>query len=612
MASDRAVGWTLAAVAVALGSWFVATGAGSSGTTTDAAVALVLPAVSLQAALGLVVVSRAVTPATGRRLGWILLLGAVATAGGAWVWPTLDASVVPAAGLQPWATGVGVACLVTFVALFPHGITGGVRGAVAVTVLLGAGSVAAGLALDLARVVTVAGGTILGLAIAVSLAMAGRKALTGSGPGLGQAAWVVGSASLASVSVLSALAIDEPAFWLVAGATTGVGLPVGIAIAIIRNRAFGIYRFIGFRADHRIWSLVNVGLGAGLAFVVAWRAVAWLDAGPALTVLLSLGLGGAALPLIVRRQTVIDARYGQRGADPAEHLERFAGGIREEDRPKLRGPVFDLLSGFSSAAIVDGEAGMRFAVATADREIGRHTFVHGSYDLEPMQRAISALSEHTGAEGPLRGKVVVDVGANVGTSVVPFIALFDAQRVIAVEPAPENLELLRWTITLNRMEDRVRVIAAAASDRTGVLPLEMRDDNWGDHRLLADPAGRREARHRVIEVPVMRLDDILARESVAPHQVCLAWIDVQGHEGQALLGAEGLFRAGVPLAVEIWPDELERSGGLTALLSIAAAHYEGFVDLRDPRSNPRPVAELPVVVASLRGSSRFTDILLLR
>src|SRR3989344_5056363 len=49
--------------------------------------------------------------------------------------------------------------------------------------------------------------------------------------------------------------------------------------------------------------------------------------------------------------------------------------------------------------------------------------------------------------------VVVDVGANIGTLAIPFAKI--AQTVLAFEPVPENLRLLRENIGLNKVTNVV-------------------------------------------------------------------------------------------------------------------------------------------------------------
>ncbi len=635
--------WATAAVATALAVWFVVSAAPNAhGIAAATGIALVPTSALLAAVLGLVVVSRAAAAPTGRRLGWLLLVAAVAAGAGAWAGGAA-AEVVGSPVLRwlgTWTPAVALAALGVVVASFPNGGFTGKREVLAlVPLLVGSAMAVVGAAVrpelhatlafgaatsrnpaghagfDAAgRVLGEAGGALVGLGVLGALASLALGFRAASGLARGQMGWVLFAAAAATALAATALAAGGSGWEVAAGAAVGVGVPAGIAVAVVRYRAFGIYRFLGFRADYRIWTAVNVLVAAASALAVTMIAVEALAiaARPAIVTLLALAAGAATLPLWRRRQATLDRRFGQHGADPAERLEHFTAAIRDDDRQNLRGPVFDLVGGFAQAVVIEGEGGMRFALPTADQEIGRHTFVHGSYDMTPMQRAIESLAVHLGSGGPLRGRAVVDVGANVGTSLVPLLVLFGAARAVAVEPEPRNLELLQWAIALNGLEERVTVVAAAASDRAGILPLGLADRNWGDHRLRQHedgPAG--EAARATIDVPVVRLDDAVAEAGVRSVDVGLVWMDVQGHEGHVLAGAPELVAAGVPVVTELWPSGLMRSGGLDLLLEIACEGYQTFVDLRGEERGERAVAELPRLVAALEGTERFTDVLLL-
>jgi len=127
------------------------------------------------------------------------------------------------------------------------------------------------------------------------------------------------------------------------------------------------------------------------------------------------------------------------------------------------------------------------------------------------------------------GDVVYDVGANVGFySLLASALVGPAGAVFAFEPLPRNLAILRRHLALNRAAN-VRVIAGAVADRPGVA----RFDTSGIPEMarLSDAGG--------LEVPTVRLDDLLAAGQIAPPAVMK--IDVEGAEYAALCGARGLL-----------------------------------------------------------------------
>ena len=71
--------------------------------------------------------------------------------------------------------------------------------------------------------------------------------------------------------------------------------------------------------------------------------------------------------------------------------------------------------------------------------------------------------------GEPSGGLVVDVGANVGMA--SFAAAVMGFRVLAFEPVFENLQRICDGVYLNRVQDRVVVYHAAASDRVGTITM---------------------------------------------------------------------------------------------------------------------------------------------
>ncbi len=144
------------------------------------------------------------------------------------------------------------------------------------------------------------------------------------------------------------------------------------------------------------------------------------------------------------------------------------------------------------------------------------------------------------------GGVFVDVGANVGFHTVLASQLVGPQgQVVAVEPAPWTLELLRANVW--RSGAAATVLSVAASDAPGTVLLDV------------DPAHRSGARlgeSGGVEVESARLDDLLPDLAVD-----MLKIDVEGAEPLVLRGARALLeRSPRLLAVVEFRDERHLSG----------------------------------------------------
>ena len=129
------------------------------------------------------------------------------------------------------------------------------------------------------------------------------------------------------------------------------------------------------------------------------------------------------------------------------------------------------------------------------------------------------------------GDVFLDVGANVGYFTLLAASLVEGGKVIAVEPNPQNLQLL-YSSLLENGSTNVRVHPYAASDQATILRFTTVGSNGG---VVTEHAKSQE---HFLLVPALRLDDLLAGEA----RLDLMKIDIEAHEPAAIRGMETLIR----------------------------------------------------------------------
>jgi FkbM family methyltransferase len=121
---------------------------------------------------------------------------------------------------------------------------------------------------------------------------------------------------------------------------------------------------------------------------------------------------------------------------------------------------------------------------------------------------------------------IVDVGANVGAATLWFAREAPTATVVAVEPASRTSSTLSHNIRANRLQGRVRVVAAALAGRSGGVELEQAGPSVS-RRTREPPTGSVE------QVPALSLEDLLNR--CALPEVDLLKLDCEGAEFDALL-----------------------------------------------------------------------------
>lgn len=94
---------------------------------------------------------------------------------------------------------------------------------------------------------------------------------------------------------------------------------------------------------------------------------------------------------------------------------------------------------------------------------------------------------------------MLDIGASMGSVTIPLIADNPEAHIVAVEPLPENVALIRANLALNGFEDRCTVILGAASSGRAKVRIgygEVTDPTL-IHEFIGNefaPAGSREVR----------------------------------------------------------------------------------------------------------------------
>ena len=144
-----------------------------------------------------------------------------------------------------------------------------------------------------------------------------------------------------------------------------------------------------------------------------------------------------------------------------------------------------------------------------------------------------------------RSRTFVDAGAYTGVYSLLTCAASPSLRVIAFEPNPAVVRLLCDNIAANKLDERVRVVRKALSDRTGSGSFAVGFDTTagGLRRGALDESS--------FDVEVVRGDDELAGEPVD-----LIKLDVEGAELAALHGMQEILRKNQPrLVVECLQSE---------------------------------------------------------
>jgi FkbM family methyltransferase len=198
-----------------------------------------------------------------------------------------------------------------------------------------------------------------------------------------------------------------------------------------------------------------------------------------------------------------------------------------------------LFSGVESSGrfLVDNQ-GIRFE-GDINNHIERALYFDGGYEDDLIELFLNIFSTR-----PRR--VILDVGANIGTHSLAFSRVFS--RVIAFEPSPKIFARLLKNLGLNtqRSVEPHAVGLAASKARLPFYDVSLSNDGLGtfldvdQYGMPLEPAG---------ELEVVRGDDFLTELGV--ENIDAIKIDIQGFEPEALMGLRSILSRDKPI---VWTE----------------------------------------------------------
>lgn len=172
------------------------------------------------------------------------------------------------------------------------------------------------------------------------------------------------------------------------------------------------------------------------------------------------------------------------------------------------------------------------------------------FNLAEQQRQIYG----TGEQAVKQGNIVLDCGANVG--VFTRVALEQMARiVVAIEPAPENLESLRRNFKDEIAAGRVILYPKGVWDKDDLLTLRRDPNNTAADSFVM----LKDKNTASIQVPLTTIDKLVAELKL--ERVDYIKMDIEGAETNALTGARATlakFHPRLSLASYHIPTDAER------------------------------------------------------
>ena len=129
------------------------------------------------------------------------------------------------------------------------------------------------------------------------------------------------------------------------------------------------------------------------------------------------------------------------------------------------------------------------------------------------------------------GSAFIDVGANVGQTLLAFRSRYD-NPYFGFEPNPTCVFYLKELIDANRLKD-VFILPVGLSSHNTVAKLYLKDGSDSGATLIEDLRPGLYQPHEVAVIPVFRFDEL---QLTGLEQISLIKIDVEGAELEVILG----------------------------------------------------------------------------
>lgn len=239
-------------------------------------------------------------------------------------------------------------------------------------------------------------------------------------------------------------------------------------------------------------------------------------------------------------------------------------------------------------------------------------FEHGLFQGDQIQAITSWIIANDRVKS--NRNIIVDVGANIGTTSIPFVKNLNCQ-VLAIEPFPENFLMLNHNVMQNGLNKQIAGVQSAIALKNGTVKMTMPKKESGSASVYQKTPQALQ-NHPKIDVPAAKLMDILTSARISPEQVAFVWSDTEGSEAKVIKTGVPLWQIGVPLYVEVFPRLLERQGSISDFKYLVMKYFDWFIPIKSLIGTGVDVDKLPIsqflgLVDYLKKKHDLTDVLLL-
>ena len=211
---------------------------------------------------------------------------------------------------------------------------------------------------------------------------------------------------------------------------------------------------------------------------------------------------------------------------------------------------------------------LHYLATSADNFVIRHIYVTGKNHTEDEMKVFYALTKKYCNVDTTGGGIFLELGANIGTAGIYFCKKVVPNLTwLAFEPDAENFKLLRINKILNDLDDRAVLVRCGVSDKFDTLTMYRNLSNPGGNGMFNNLLPNENFPEETIKV--IPLDAYFEENELPASAVKYIWMDTEGYEANALLGAKKLLKENpAPIFSEFNPAMWNRTGNLENAVSL--------------------------------------------
>lgn len=215
--------------------------------------------------------------------------------------------------------------------------------------------------------------------------------------------------------------------------------------------------------------------------------------------------------------------------------------------------------------------------------IGRSIVFHGSWARTETERVIRFLEK----EGLITGSgIALDLGANIGTQTLYIHLTGKFRKVVSVEAAPKNFDLLQANIRINGWSDAIKALHAAVYTKDGTIKLNLAGQDVGGGHSLLNIAGNTET----LEVPALTVESILRETGTEANEVEFVWMDIEGFDFEILKEIQKTCGSGLPVFFEFSPDIMGKQK-TAECIEFINSNYTRIYAIRSEGEDLEPISD---------------------